>query len=105
MHNCEINIGRSIVVYLSSSKTILPILKDILLITGSVLIFGSMVTPLQVFGTLTRFCPADECDLDFFPFRLFHCFSRSYSIQDFGWEVKVIEPTSLIHLFKNPFNR
>ena len=29
------------------------ILQDILLITGSVLIFGSQVTPLQIFGAST----------------------------------------------------
>ncbi len=42
--------------------TLAGVFKDILLITGSVLIFGSTITPLQVFGTwvsltsLTRLC-------------------------------------------------
>jgi hypothetical protein len=32
-----------------------PFFQDILLITGSVLIFGSQITPLQVFGSLRRY--------------------------------------------------
>lgn len=32
--------------------TLAGVFKDILLITGSVLIFGSLITPLQVFGEL-----------------------------------------------------
>lgn len=32
--------------------TLAGVFKDILLITGSVLIFGSSITPLQVIGTL-----------------------------------------------------
>lgn len=35
--------------------TLAGVFKDILLITGSVLIFGNSITPLQVIGTLLRF--------------------------------------------------
>lgn len=34
--------------------TLAGVFKDILLITGSVLIFGNSITPLQVIGTLLR---------------------------------------------------
>ena len=36
--------------------TLAAVFKDILLITGSVLIFGSLITPLQVFGAYSLFC-------------------------------------------------
>ena len=37
--------------------TLAGVFKDILLITGSVLIFGSSITPLQVFGKSSFFSP------------------------------------------------
>ena len=40
---------------LPQRRSSLPLFfQDILLITGSVLIFGSQITPLQVFGSLRR---------------------------------------------------
>jgi hypothetical protein len=38
--------------------TLAGVFKDILLITGSVMIFGSIITPLQVFGACFRTCAA-----------------------------------------------
>ena len=51
--------------YISHTRDRLLHLQDILLITGSVLIFGNQVTPLQVFG---------ECRFPFFYFYFLACF-------------------------------
>ena len=43
---------RFTLVLLFRRSSVPPFFQDILLITGSVLIFGSQITPLQVFGSL-----------------------------------------------------
>lgn len=52
----------------SNSLHFFPPLQDILLITGSVLIFGSSITPLQIFGLHSIFVQTAD-------------FSRPYAIQ------------------------
>ena len=61
--------------------TLAGVFKDILLITGSVLIFGSSITPLQVIGMLSYLLVISSADR--LLLRLFHCSRWSYSLQDF----------------------
>lgn len=58
-------------------------LQDILLISGSVLLFGSTITPVQIFGELSpSLYPSSLCSSCI---RLFHRAGRSSIIQDIWW--------------------
>lgn len=58
--------------------TLAGVLKDILLITGSVLLFGSVVTPLQVFGGLLAYFL--DCFVAFVLWARLTRFGAGYSI-------------------------
>jgi hypothetical protein len=70
--------------------TLAGVFKDILLITGSVLIFGSVVTPLQVVGTLPRLLAPRSFFLGAHDVlrRLCHRAGRAHLVQDVGLEVR-----------------
>lgn len=68
--------------------TLAGVFKDILLITGSVLIFGTTITPLQVIGTAASV--SSLCKANLSRCRLFDRSGRARLVQDLRQQIEAM---------------